>query len=83
MRTALVIFFVAALTGCGGSQDAPRPIADSPQIDGEDPGMVNQPPDDDADGIPNEADLCPLAREDYNASNPDGCPGSTGPDAGP
>ena len=79
MRTFLVIFFLA---GCGGSQDAPRPIDDAPQLREQGPGSAEMPPDDDGDGVPNEADMCPLAREDYNASNPDGCPDSTGLDAG-
>jgi hypothetical protein len=80
MRLALVLFFVA---GCGGSMDAPRPIADSPVIDdNEEPGLANTPADDDGDGVPNDADLCPLARESYNPSNPDGCPDTPGADAG-
>lgn len=79
MRIAIALMLLAA---CGGSQDAPRPIADSPQLDEQDPGTTAMPPDDDGDGVPNEADLCPLAREDYSPSNADGCPDSPGRDAG-
>jgi hypothetical protein len=79
MRTLLVIFFLA---GCSGSQDAPRPIADSPQLDEQDPASTHMPPDDDGDGVPNDNDLCPLAREPYTPSSPDGCPDGPAPDAG-
>ena len=71
MRMTLALVFVAA---CGGSQDAPRPIADAPMMEEPEPSTNEMPPDDDGDGVPNEADLCPLAREDYNPTNPDGCP---------
>jgi len=80
VRLALIAFF---LVGCSGSQDAPRPISDSPVLDQKEPGMANMQPDDDGDGVPNEADLCPLAREDYTTKNPDGCPDTPGKDAGP
>ena len=79
MRIALVAFFLA---GCGGAQDAPRPIDDSPVLRDEESGTARMPPDDDGDGVPNDADGCPLAREDYNASNGDGCPDTPGADAG-
>lgn len=80
MRIALALGLV--LAGCGGSQDAPRPIDDAPVLREQQPSTTQMPPDDDGDGIPNEADLCPLAREDYTPSNADGCPDAPGRDAG-
>jgi hypothetical protein len=75
-----VIFFLA---GCGASQDAPRPIDDAPTQRERDPGGVSFPPDDDGDGVPNESDLCPRAREPYSGASADGCPDGPSPDAGP
>lgn len=72
MIRALLVLAAA----CSGSQDAPRPIGESPA--GADPegGMNRVYSDDDGDGIPNDHDGCPLAREDEAAQglDRDGCP---------
>jgi hypothetical protein len=81
MRHAIALA-IATLAACGGSQDAPRPIEGSQAFPGEDPGGVTVPPDDDGDGVPNDADLCPHAREPYSGGTADGCPDTPGPDAG-
>ena len=72
-----------ALAACSGSSDAPRPIGPSPVIDDSpdsvDIGHVQD--DDDGDGIQNDHDNCPLAREDWDDPVRDGCP-DRGQDAG-
>jgi hypothetical protein len=73
-RGLMFVLFVAA---CAGSSDAPRPIGPSPvdeynKTSGNPTAVMD---DDDNDGIPNEADKCPLAYEPYNDPPPrDGCP---------
>jgi hypothetical protein len=76
MRTCCLVL---ALAACGGSADAPRPIAPSTieEPSSESPLMVS---DDDGDGLPNPDDGCPLASAPHGDS--DGCPDGPAPDAG-
>lgn len=79
MRRYLVVVMLAA---CSGSQDAPRPVADPPAIREADQSSWETEPDDDGDGVPNDADGCPLAAESYGDPHRDGCPDGPAPDAG-
>lgn len=79
MRRYLPVLILAA---CSGSQDAPRPLADPPAIREADQSTWETKGDDDGDGVPNDADGCPLAAEKYSDPNRDGCPEDAPPDAG-
>jgi len=73
-RAAFTIAF--ALAACGGNRDAPRPIAPSPTLGGQqsEGGIEHMQNDDDGDGIANDHDGCPLAREAWDDPVRDGCP---------
>jgi hypothetical protein len=78
IRIAIPLFVLAA--SCSGASDAPRTMPPS-HLEERSPDGTMMIFDDDADGVPNQDDACPLARA--GPGSRDGCPELPAPDAAP